>query len=53
VSAYRAGIVGLSGIATEPPDAEPIVLGGQQPYAHAACYAALPRTEVVAVCDAD
>ena len=51
MSAYRAGIVGLSGIATEPPDAEPAVLGGQQPHAHAACYAALPQTDIVAVCD--
>lgn len=48
---YRVGIIGLSGIATSPPSAEPAVLGGEQPHAHAACYAVLPQTTVAAVCD--
>jgi predicted dehydrogenase len=51
VSRYRAGIIGLTGIAVDPPTATPTVLGGEQPHAHAGCYAVLPQTEVVAVCD--
>jgi predicted dehydrogenase len=51
MTTYRVGIVGLTGIAIAPPAAEPAVLSGEQPHAHAACYAVLPATEVVAVCD--
>ena len=42
---YRAGIVGLTGIAQAPGDGEPAVLGGAQPHSHAASYAAVDQTE--------
>ena len=49
---YRAGIVGLSGIAARPVDRD---LSGAlvrpMPGSHAASFEAHPRTEVVAVCD--
>lgn len=49
---YRAAIVGLTGIATNPaPVAPHPVLGTEMPASHAAAYAALPQTTVVAVCD--
>jgi predicted dehydrogenase len=51
VTTYRAGIVGLTGIATAPAAREPAFFGGEHPHAHAACYANLPQTEVVAICD--
>ncbi len=49
---YRAGIVGLSWIATDPPEpATHPVLGTSPPFSHAAAYAATPGVEVVAGCD--
>jgi predicted dehydrogenase len=48
---YRAGIVGLTGIAQAPAESEPAVLGGVQPHSHAASYAAVDQTEVVAICE--
>lgn len=49
---YRAAIIGLTGIAAKPPAAAPDpVLGELMPHSHAAAYAAIPRTNVVAVCD--
>jgi predicted dehydrogenase len=52
VATYRAAIVGLTGIGAEP--AQPAALpslGEVMPHSHAAAYAAVPSTEVVAVCD--
>ena len=48
---YRAGIIGLSGIAQNRPRDN--VWGPRfgQPHSHAAAYAVHPRVEVVAVCD--
>jgi predicted dehydrogenase len=51
VKSYRAGIVGLTGIAAAPAEAEPAVLGGVQPHSHAASYAAVGQAEVVAICE--
>jgi predicted dehydrogenase len=51
VKTYRAGIVGLTDIAVAPADGEPLVLGGVQPHSHAASYATVDRTEVVAICE--
>ena len=51
MTTYRVGIVGLTGIAIAPAASEPRFFGGVHPHSHAACYAALPQTEVVAVCD--
>src|SRR5262245_8695171 len=51
VKTYRAGIVGLTGITTEPAPSEPTFLGGQQPHSHAASYAAVPGVDVVAICE--
>lgn len=50
---YRAAIVGLSGIGTGKPSAQPHlpVLGTEWPHSHAAAYAAYPHTTVVAGCD--
>jgi len=49
---YRVGIVGLTGIAARPAVEGPAsVLGVQAPHSHAAGYAAIPATRVVAVCD--
>ncbi len=49
---YRVGIVGLTGIAARPAPAGPArVFGLQAPHSHAASYAAIPATRVVAVCD--
>ncbi|MCS6862509.1 MAG: Gfo/Idh/MocA family oxidoreductase [Abditibacteriales bacterium] len=50
---YRVGIVGLTGIAAAPPDAPPqdSPLREPMPPSHAAAYAVLPQTRVVAVCD--
>lgn len=49
---YRAAIVGLSAIGAAPSqDASDPVLGKAMPHSHAAAYAAIPRTTVVAVCD--
>jgi UDP-N-acetyl-2-amino-2-deoxyglucuronate dehydrogenase len=53
MTTYRAGIVGLTGIATAPAAGEPAIFGGEQPHAHAASYAAVPETEVVAICELD
>jgi predicted dehydrogenase len=53
MSVYRVGIVGLSDVAIAPADPMPTVLGGEQPHSHAASYAAVPETAVVAVCDLD
>jgi predicted dehydrogenase len=49
---YRVTIIGLSGIGMAPPAAAPDpVLGTMVATSHASAYAALPDTEVVAVCD--
>jgi predicted dehydrogenase len=52
VATYRAAIVGLTGIGAEPRRAADLpALGEVMPHSHAAAYAAVPSTEVVAVCD--
>ena len=52
MTTYRAAIVGLSWIATDPPPpASDPVLGTSIPYSHAAALAAVPNIEVVAGCD--
>lgn len=52
MTTYRAAIIGLSGIAAAVPDpASDPVLGTALPNSHAAAYAAVPSTRVVAVCD--
>lgn len=52
MAVYRAAIVGLTGIAAAPPEPAPDpVLGEAMPHSHAAAYAAIPETSVVAVCD--
>jgi hypothetical protein len=49
---YRVGIVGLRGIGSKRPAAVPHPsVVSQEPYSHAAAYASLPQTRVVAVCD--
>ena len=49
---YRAAIIGLSWIATDPPPpASDPVLGTSTPYSHAAALAAIPNVDVVAGCD--
>ncbi len=49
---YRAAIIGLSWIATDPPPpASDPVLGTSIPYSHAAALAAIPNVEVVGGCD--
>jgi predicted dehydrogenase len=49
---YRAAIIGLSWIATDPPPpASDPVLGTSIPYSHAAALAAIPNVDVVAGCD--
>ncbi len=52
MATYRAAIVGLTGIAAGPaqPGPDP-VLGELMPHSHAAAYARIPTTTVVAVCD--
>lgn len=52
MTSYRVGMVGLSWISIEPsrPATHP-VLGTALPYSHAAAYAALSSTDVVAGCD--
>jgi predicted dehydrogenase len=51
---YRVGIVGLRGIAASLADPAPHwSLGSAAPHSHASCYAVMPNTEVVAVCDLD
>lgn len=49
---YRVGIVGCGGIAIGRPD-EPVdrAIRWPRPHTHAAAYHAVPRTQVVAVCD--
>ena len=49
---YRAGIIGLSGIAASraDPAAHPAI-GERQAGSHAAAYAQVPQTEVVAICE--
>lgn len=49
---YRAGIVGLTGIAAGGRDEAPVaILGKQHPGSHASSYAQIPNTTVVGVCD--
>jgi len=49
---YRAAMIGLSWIATDPPPPAPDpVLGTSTPYSHAAALAAIPNVDVVAGCD--
>jgi predicted dehydrogenase len=49
---YRTAIIGLSWIATDPPEpASDPVLGTSVPYSHAAALAAIPNVDVVAGCD--
>lgn len=49
---YRAGIIGLSGIGMRRPAPDlGGIIGDWMPHTHASAYAALPRTQVVAVCD--
>jgi len=49
---HRVGIVGLTGIAAGPAAEGPAsILGLQAPHSHAAGYAAIHATRVVAVCD--
>ena len=49
---YRTAIIGLSWIATDPPNpASDPVLGTSIPYSHAAALAAIPNIDVVAGCD--
>src|SRR5262245_49031066 len=52
MTTYRAGIIGLTGIAAgqAPPSPDP-VLGLTHPGSHAAAYAQVPSTRVVGVCD--
>ena len=52
MATYRAAIIGLSWIATDPPPpASGQVLGTATPYSHAAALAAIGSVEVVAGCD--
>jgi predicted dehydrogenase len=52
LKALRAAIIGLADIAVAPVDPAPHpVLGIRAPYNHAAAYAQVPATEIVAVCD--
>ncbi|MBI3942029.1 MAG: Gfo/Idh/MocA family oxidoreductase, partial [Chloroflexi bacterium] len=52
MTTYRAGIIGLRGIAANLPEPAPHpVLGIRTPYNHTAAYAQVPATELVAVCD--
>ena len=48
---YRCALIGLSGIAINP--ANPSMGGGRSvlPYSHASALAAIPKAEIVAVCD--
>lgn len=49
---YRTALIGLSWIATDPPEpASDPVLGTSIPYSHAAALAAIPNVDVVAGCD--
>jgi predicted dehydrogenase len=49
---YRTALIGLSWIATDPPEpASDPVLGTSVPYSHAAALAAIPNIDVVAGCD--
>lgn len=49
---YRVGIVGLTGIAAAPEPANPIAaFGTEAPHSHAASYAGVAETQVVAVCE--
>jgi predicted dehydrogenase len=52
MATYRVAVIGLTGIgaAVHQPAPDP-VLGVAMPHSHVAAYAALPRTELVAVCD--
>ena len=52
MATYRVGIVGCTGIASQPSQtlSHPI-LGTVAPHSHAAGYNCVPSTEVVAVCD--
>ena len=52
MTSYRVGIIGLTGIAAAIPPAGPAgIFKGEVPHSHAAGYAAIPNTQVVAVCD--
>jgi len=52
MGAYRAAIVGLTGIAAEPRQPATLPsLGEHMPHSHAAAYAQVPCTTVVAYCD--
>ena len=52
MATYRVGIVGCTGIASRPGQAlSHPVFGAAAPHSHAAGYACVPATEVVAVCD--
>jgi predicted dehydrogenase len=53
MKAYRAAVIGLSGIGTGTPPKQPAfpALGTEWPHSHVAAYHAYPATEVVAVCD--
>lgn len=52
MAVYRAGIVGLTGIAASAAGAAPhAVLGSQHGGSHASAYAQVPSTRVVGVCD--
>ena len=50
---YRAGIIGLTGIASSPLPTTPIdpALGIELPHNHAGAYALTPNVDVVAVCE--
>jgi len=48
---YRVGIVGLTGIAAAAPRKAEGPLASPMPGSHAAAFAALPQTQVVAVCE--
>ena len=50
---YRAGFIGLTGIASRPLPTTPIdpALGIELPHNHAAAYALTPNVDVVAVCE--
>jgi predicted dehydrogenase len=52
VTTYRAAVIGLTGIGASLPAAAPdTVLGHVMPHSHVSAYEAVPRTELVAVCD--
>lgn len=52
MTTYRAAVIGLTGIAADPPQpTTPPSLGELMPHSHVSAYASLPQTDVVAVCD--